>query len=76
MAEDLEQFMSPMIAALLLTVVSFPVLFAGTVVGFAASAFLVATARLPVRARREPGHFWADVTKGIRIYTLHRACRG
>ncbi len=68
LAEDLEQLASPMIAALLLTVVSFPVLFAGTVVGFVASALLVITARLPDRARREASHFWADVTKGIRIY--------
>jgi hypothetical protein len=48
-AEDLEQLASPMIAALLLTVVSFPVLFAGTVVGFMASALLVITARQPDR---------------------------
>ncbi len=68
LAEDLEQLASPMIAALLLTVVSFPVLFAGTVVGFVASALLVVTARLPDRARGEASHFWADVTKGIHIY--------
>ncbi len=69
LAEDLEQLASPMIAALLLTVVSFPVLFAGTVVGFVASALLVITARLPDRATGEASHFWADVTKGIHIYT-------
>ena len=76
LAEDLEQLASPMIAALLLTVVSFPVLFAGTVVGFVASALLVVTARLPGRAQVEPGHFWADVTKGIRIYTRTPRLRG
>lgn len=76
LAEDLEQLASPMIAALLLTVVSFPVLFAGTVVGFVASALLVVTARLPDRAQVEPGHFWADVTKGIRIYTRTPRLRG
>ena len=76
LAEDLEQLASPMIAALLLTVVSFPVLFAGTVVGFVASALLVVTARLPDRAQGEPGHFWADVTKGIRIYTRTPRLRG
>lgn len=47
LAEDLEQLASPMLAAALLTVVSFPVLFAGTVAGFVASALLVVTARLP-----------------------------
>jgi len=76
LAEDLEQLASPMIAALLLTVVSFPVLFAGTVVGFVASALLVVTARLPVRLRSENNHFWADVTKGIRIYTRTPRLRG
>jgi len=76
LAEDLEQLASPMLAAALLTVVSFPVLFAGTVVGFVASALLVVTARLPGRAAAEPGHFWADVTKGIRIYTRTPRLRG
>lgn len=76
LAEDLEQLASPMIAALLLTVVSFPVLFVGTVVGFVASALLVVTARLPDRAGGEPGQFWADVTKGIRIYSRTPRLRG
>ena len=76
LAEDLEQLASPMIAALLLTVVSFPVLFMGTVVGFVASALLVLTAKLPDRARAERDHFWADVTKGVRIYTATPRLRG
>ncbi len=76
LAEDLEQLASPMLAALLLTVVSFPVLFLGTVAGFVASALLVVTARLPSRAAVEPGRFWADVTKGIRIYTRTPRLRG
>ncbi|OJY28852.1 MAG: MFS transporter [Rhodobacterales bacterium 65-51] len=76
LTEDLEQLASPMIAALLLTVVSFPVLFAGTVVGFVASALLVVTARLPDRVQTENNHFWADVTKGIRIYTRTPRLRG
>ena len=44
--------------------------------GFVASALLVVTARLPDRARAEHGHFWADVTKGIRIYTRTPRLRG
>ncbi|WP_430389640.1 MFS transporter [Blastomonas fulva] len=76
LAEDLEQLASPMLAAALLTVVSFPVLFAGTVAGFVASALLLVTARLPERAVSDPGHFWADVTKGIRIYTRTPRLRG
>jgi MFS family permease len=76
LSEDLEQLASPILAALLLTVVSFPVLFAGTVLGFVASAALVVTARMPARAPTEPGHFWRDVTKGIRIYTRTPRLRG
>jgi MFS family permease len=76
LAEDLEQLASPMLAALLLTLVSFPVLFAGTVAGFVASALLVVTARLPDRVREENSHFWADVSKGIRIYTRTPHLRG
>ncbi|WP_434619021.1 MFS transporter [Tabrizicola sp. M-4] len=76
LAEDLEQVASPILAAALLTVVGFPVLFVGTVVGFVGSALLVATARLPVRKRAEDGPFWADVTKGIRIYTATPRLRG
>lgn len=76
LTEDLEQLASPILAALFLTVVSFPVLFAGTVLGFVASALLVVTARLPDRARGEDSHFWSDVTKGIRIYTRTPRLRG
>jgi MFS family permease len=76
LAEDLEQVASPIFAAALLTVVSSPVLFAGTVAGFLGSALLVVTARLPVRAAGEPGQFWADVTKGVRIYTRTPRLRG
>ncbi|MDT8854008.1 MFS transporter [Paracoccaceae bacterium Fryx2] len=76
LAEDLEQLASPILAALLLTVVSFPVLFAGTVSGFVASAVLVVTARLPDRTRAGGGRFRADVTKGIRIYTRTPRLRG
>jgi MFS family permease len=76
LTEDLEQLASPMLAALLLTLVGFPVLFAGTVLGFVVSALLVATALLPDRVRGENSPFWADVTKGIRIYTRTPPLRG
>ncbi len=76
LAEDLEQLLSPMLAAALLTIVSFPVLFAGTVIGFAGSALLVVTVALPSRTAAEPGHFWASTTKGIRIYLATPRLRG
>lgn len=76
LAEDLEQLLSPMLAALLLTVVSFPVLFGGTVAGFAGSALLVVTVALPARTAAAPGRFWASTTKGIRIYLATPRLRG
>ena len=76
LAEDLEQLASPMIAAALLTLVSFPVLFLGTVAGFLGSAALVITARLPVRTSATNGGFWGDVTKGLRIYAHTPRLRG
>ena len=76
LAEDLEQLASPILAAALLTVVSFPVLFAGTVVGFISSALLVVTTRLPGRATSQASPFWSDVTKGIRIYIHTPRLRG
>ena len=76
LAEDLEQLLSPMLAAALLTVVSFPVLFGGTVAGFVGSALLVVTVTLPSRKVAEPGHLWASTTKGIRIYLATPRLRG
>lgn len=76
LAEDLEQLLSPMLAAALLTLVSFPVLFGGTVAGFVGSALLVVTVVLPTRTVAEPGHFWASTTKGIRIYLATPRLRG
>lgn len=76
LAEDLEQLLSPILAAALLTVVSFPVLFGGTVAGFVGSALLVLTVTLPARTLSDPGHFWAATTKGIRIYLATPRLRG
>ena len=76
LTEDLEQLLSPMLAAALLTVVSFPVLFGGTVAGFVLSALLVVTVALPMRAPAEAGQFWASTTKGIRIYLATPRLRG
>jgi MFS family permease len=76
LTEDMEQLLSPMLAAALLTVVSFPVLFGGTVAGFVTSALLVATVVLPAHAAATPGLFWASTTKGIRIYLATPRLRG
>ena len=76
LAEDMEQLASPMLAGLLLMLVSFSTLFVGTVIGFILSAGLILTVRLPVRATAQPGHFWSDVTKGLRIYARTPRLRG
>ncbi len=76
LTEDLEQLLSPILAAVLLTMVSFPVLFGGTVLGFVGSALLIATVALPARAPAPRGHFWASTTKGVRIYLATPRLRG
>lgn len=70
LAYDLESLLSPMLAALLLTVISFHWLFAGTSVGFVVSALLVVTSALPHRqkAARALESVWRKTTRGARIY--------
>lgn len=76
LAYDLESLLSPMLAAALLTVVSFPVLFGGTVIGFLASAALVLTVTLPTPKLAAPRGIWDRTTRGIRIYLATPRLRG
>ena len=68
LAYDLESLLSPMLAAALLTVVSFPVLFGGTVIGFVASAALVLSVTLPWPKPAEKRDVLTRITRGSRIY--------
>lgn len=68
LAYDLESLLSPMLAAALLTVVSFPVLFGGTVIGFVAAALLVLSVALPWPKPNTEHDVWTRITRGIRIY--------
>ncbi|MFV0473630.1 MAG: MFS transporter [Pikeienuella sp.] len=68
LAYDLESLISPMLAAALLTVISFHGLFAGTVVGFLASAALVVSVTLPASAPGPKRGVWERTTRGLRIY--------
>lgn len=68
LAYDLESLLSPMLAAVLLTVVSFPALFGGTVIGFIASAALVLSVTLPWPKAAEERGVWTRITRGSRIY--------
>lgn len=76
LAYDLESLLSPMLAVALLTVVSFPALFWGTVVGFLASALLVLSARLPNAQPQARRPIWERTTRGIRIYLATPSLRG
>ncbi|HCS18165.1 MAG TPA: MFS transporter, partial [Erythrobacter sp.] len=70
LAYDLESLISPVLAAALLTILSFHWLFAGTAVGFVISALLVMSAALPDRksvAKRVEG-VWRKTTRGMRVY--------
>jgi MFS family permease len=76
LAYDLESLLSPMLAAALLTVISFHSLFAGTVVGFLVSAALVTTVVLPSPNPLQPRGVYDRTTRGIRIYLATPRLRG
>ncbi len=77
LAYDLENLLSPVLAAALLTVIGFHWLFGGTVIGFLVSAMLVISVRLPqaVRTDRAKG-IYDNITHGIRIYLATPRLRG
>lgn len=64
LAYDMESVASPMLAAALLTVISFHSLFAGTVVGFLASAALVVSVVLPSPKPTEKRGIYDRTTRG------------
>jgi predicted MFS family arabinose efflux permease len=76
LAYDLESLISPMLAAALLTAISFHSLFAGTVIGFLASAALVLTVALPGPKPAAPRGIWERTTRGIRLYFATPRLRG
>ena len=76
LAYDLESLVSPMLAAALLTVISFHNLFAGTVVGFLVSAALVVSVVLPSPKPANPRRIYDRTTRGIRIYLATPRLRG
>lgn len=70
LAYDLENLLSPLLAAALLTVISFHWLFSGTSVGFVVSALLVVTVALPRAAGAatpRTGGIYARTTRGVRL---------
>ncbi len=69
LAYDTESLLSPVLAAALLTVITFHWLFAGTAIGFVVSALFVLSVVLP-RSPAKPrvGGIYAKTTRGVRIY--------
>ena len=76
LAYDLESLVSPMLAAALLTVISFHSLFGGTVIGFLASATLVVSVVLPAPAKTERRSIYERTTRGLRLYLATPRLRG
>lgn len=76
LAYDLESVASPLLAAALLTVISFNNLFAGTVIGFIASALLVVSVILPSPKPAAPRGIYDRTTRGMRIYLKTPRLRG
>ncbi len=77
LAYDLENLLSPALAAALLTVISFHWLFGGTVIGFLVSAALVVSVVLPQPKRAErQGGVYDKTTRGLRIYLATPRLRG
>lgn len=76
LASTMESLLSPMLAAALLSAVSFHWLFTGTSAGFLASAALVVTTRIPDAARSGRGGVWERTLAGMRIYAATPRLRG
>jgi MFS family permease len=75
-AADLESVASPVVAAVLLTFMSYSNLFAGTAIGFVISALFVVSAALPTLSRAVQKPFLQRLTGGIRLFALTPRLRG
>ena len=77
LAYDLENLLSPALAAMLLLVVSYHGLFLGTAVGFMGSALLVLSVVLPYKRATAPQlSIGRKLTQGLRIYLATPRLRG
>ncbi|MGI9522931.1 MAG: MFS transporter [Hyphomicrobiaceae bacterium] len=76
LAYDLENLLSPALAALLLVFFSYNALFIGTVIGFMASAALVLSVMLPTPRPSEPRGIYDGTTRGGWIYLSTPRLRG
>jgi H+ antiporter protein len=76
LAYDLENIVSPLLAAVLLVFVSYNALFLGTVVGFVGSALLVVSVMLPSPQPTAKRGIYDRTTRGTRIYLATPRLRG
>ena len=76
LAYDLENIISPLLAAVLLVFVSYNALFLGTVAGFAGSAVLVVSVILPSPQPTTKRGIYDRTTRGTRIYLATPRLRG
>lgn len=76
LAYDLESLLSPMLAAALLTLVSYHNLFVGTAVGFAGSATLVLATAFPTLRPAAASPFLERLTRGSRVFWKTPELRG
>ncbi|MFD4293703.1 MFS transporter [Rhodococcus sp. NPDC058532] len=76
LAATMETLLSPMLAAVALTLVSFHWLFVGTALGFVVSAALVIATRIPDSTAPTEGTFRERITVGLRIFAATPRLRG
>ena len=76
LAADLESVVSPVVAAVLLSVMTYNNLFAGTAVGFVISAMFVVSATLPGLKALQTQPFVRRLTGGLRLFALTPRLRG
>ncbi|MBN8814120.1 MAG: MFS transporter [Sphingomonas sp.] len=77
LAYDMESLTSPILAAGLLTLISYHWLFSGTAIGFVASALLVVSTTLPrPKPIEDEGGIYDKTTRGTRIYLKTPRLRG
>lgn len=76
LAHDLENLLSPLLAAYLLTLMSFNLLFVGTALGMFVSAALIATTTLPHVERTEQRSYAARALRGVKIFVHTPSLKG
>ena len=77
LAYDLENLLSPVVAAALLTLLSFNVLFVLNALAFVGSAALVASVALPAAClKADAPTVWKRITYGLRVYLQTPRLRG